>query len=135
MIWVAKSFPEPCLCVTVGEQGAWSWVRSDFANNINYCDSRFQKTLRRWEDEGRESTSPILQYFQWEEKAMQRSVTLGGRRRVAALLSRLEQKVGQREDSPRLDRRNRRTWRQMVWGVLVGRSTRLLALARVVCEC
>ncbi len=63
---------------------------------------------------------------------MQRSVTLGGRRRVAALLSRLEQKVGQREDSPRLDRRNRRTWRQMVWGVLVGRSTRLLALARVV---
>jgi len=63
---------------------------------------------------------------------MQRSVTLGGRRRVAALLEHLEQKVGQRGDSPRLDRRNRRTGRQMVWAVLVGRSTRLLALARVV---
>jgi len=40
---------------------------------------------------------------------MQRAVTLGGRRRLAVLLQRLEHKVDQREDGPRLDRRNRRT--------------------------
>jgi len=56
---------------------------------------------------GRES--PIVQCFRWEEKAMQRAVTLGGRRRVAALPQRWEQKVDQRGDGPRLDRRNRWT--------------------------
>ena len=73
---------------------------------------------------------------------MQTSVTLGGRTRVAALLRRLEQKVDQqqvdqqqvdqREDGLRLDRRNRRTWRQVILGVVVMRSTRLLALGRMV---
>jgi len=60
------------------------------------------------------------------------SVTLRGRGRVAALLHRLEQKVDQRGDGVRLDRRNRRTWRQLIVGVVVMRSTRLLALGRLV---
>lgn len=60
------------------------------------------------------------------------SVTLRGRARVAALLPRLEQKVDQQKDGPRLDRRNRRTWRQLILGVVVMRSTRLLALGRMV---
>jgi len=56
---------------------------------------------------------------------------------VAALLRRLEQKVDQqqvdqREDGLRVDRRNRRTWRQLILGVVVMRSTRLLALGRMV---
>ncbi len=60
------------------------------------------------------------------------SVTLQGRARVAARVQRLEQKVDQQGGSPRLDRRNRRTWRQMILGVVVMRSTRLLALGRMV---
>ncbi len=63
---------------------------------------------------------------------MQVSVTLRGRARVAALLQRVEQKVDQQKDGPRPDRRNRRTWRQMILGVVVMRSTRLLALGRMV---
>ncbi len=63
---------------------------------------------------------------------MQVAVTLRGRARVAALLQRLEQKVDQQEDGPRLDRRNRRTWRQLILGGVVIRSTRLLALGRMV---
>ncbi len=46
--------------------------------------------------------------------------------RVATLLQRLEHKVDQQEDGLRVDRRHRRTWRQMIWGVVVMRSTRLL---------
>jgi hypothetical protein len=51
---------------------------------------------------------------------------------LAALLHRLEQEVDQRGAGPRLDRRNRRTWRQLVLGVVVKRSTRLLALGQSV---
>src|SRR5437764_1219069 len=74
----------------------------------------------------------ILQCFQWEVKAMQVTVTLRGGARFAALLHRLEQEVDQRGAGPRLDRRNRRTWRQLVLGVVVKRSTRLLALRQIV---
>jgi hypothetical protein len=63
---------------------------------------------------------------------MQVTVTLRGRARFAALLHRLEQEVDQRGASLRLDRRNRRTWRQLVLSVVVKRSTRLLALAQIV---
>ena len=61
---------------------------------------------------------------------MQMTVTLRGRTRFAALLHRLEQAADHRGDSPRVDRRNRRTWRQMVLGILVKRSTRLVALGQ-----
>jgi hypothetical protein len=60
------------------------------------------------------------------------SVTLRGRAHFAALLHNLEQAVVQHKAGPRPDRRNWRTWRQLVLGVLVQRSTRLLALGRFV---
>lgn len=63
---------------------------------------------------------------------MQITVALRGRTRLAALLQHLEQEAGQREQGQRCDPRNRRTWRQLIWGVLVVRSTRLVALGRVV---
>src|SRR5436305_2767662 len=63
---------------------------------------------------------------------MQGTVTLRGRARFAALLHRLEQETDQRGGAPRIDRRNRRAWRQLVLGVLVKRSTRLLALGQIV---
>jgi hypothetical protein len=63
---------------------------------------------------------------------MQINVALRGRTRLAALLHQLEQEAGQREQGERCDRRNRWTWRQLILGVLVARSTRLVALARVV---
>jgi hypothetical protein len=55
-----------------------------------------------------------------------------GRTQLAALLQHLEQEAGQREQGQRCDQRNRRTWRQLILGVLVARSTRLVALGRVV---
>src|SRR5437764_2577457 len=76
--------------------------------------------------------SRILQCLRWEVQAMQVTVTLRGRARFAALLHRLEQETDQRGDAPRIYRRNRRTWRQLVLGVLVKRSTRLLALGQIV---
>jgi Transposase DDE domain len=63
---------------------------------------------------------------------MQINVALRGRTRLAALLQHLEQEAGQREQGQRCDQRNRRTWRHMILGVLVARSTRLVALGRVV---
>ena len=63
---------------------------------------------------------------------MQMTVALRGRTRLAALLQQLEQEAGQREQGARCDRRNRQTWRQMILAVLVARSTRLVALGRVV---
>src|SRR2546423_13541094 len=63
---------------------------------------------------------------------MQITVALRGRTRLAALLQHLEQEAGQREQGQRCDQRNRRTWRQLILGVLVARSTRLVALGRVV---
>ena len=58
-------------------------------------------------------------------------VALRGRTQLAALLQHLEQEAGQREQGQRCDQRNRRTWRQLIVGVLVARSTRLVALGRV----
>jgi hypothetical protein len=62
---------------------------------------------------------------------MQITVALRGRTRLAALLQQLEQEAGQREQGEHCDRRNRQTWRQMLLAVLVARSTRLVALGRV----
>jgi Transposase DDE domain len=63
---------------------------------------------------------------------MQMTVALRGRTRLAALLQHLEQEAGQRAQGQRCDQRNRRTWRQLILGMLVARSTRLVALGRVV---
>src|SRR5436305_412016 len=63
---------------------------------------------------------------------MQINVALRGRTRLAALPQHLEQEAGQQEQGERCDQRNRRTWRQLILGVLVARSTRLVALGRVV---
>lgn len=62
------------------------------------------------------------------------SVALVGRTRLAALLHQLDQEAlaKDKERRPALDRRNRRTWRQLVLGVLVARSTRLLAVGRAI---
>jgi DDE family transposase len=65
------------------------------------------------------------------------SAALKGRTRLAALLHQLEHEGVARgkevaELARALDRRNRRTWRQLVLAVLVARSTRLLALGRVI---
>jgi hypothetical protein len=73
-----------------------------------------------------------LQEVSWEVTPMQMTVALRGRTRLAALLQQLEQEAGQREQGERFDRRNRQTWRQMILAVLVARSTRLVALGRVV---
>ncbi len=67
---------------------------------------------------------------------MQINVALRGRTRLAALLRDLEQEADHKDKDkdrgPRCDRRNRRTWRQLILGVLVARSTRLVGLGRVV---
>ena len=73
-----------------------------------------------------------MQEVSWEVTPMQITVALRGRTRLAALLQHLEQEAGQREQGQRCDQRNRRTWRQLILGVLVARSTRLVALGRVV---
>ena len=80
----------------------------------------------------RRSEPRILQEVPWEVTPMQITVALRGRARLAALLQHLEQEAGQREQGQRCDQRNRRTWRQLILAVLVARSTRLLALGRVV---
>jgi hypothetical protein len=63
---------------------------------------------------------------------MQRSVTLRGRTQVAALLHSVEQEADHGPARVAVDARNRRRWRQLVLGVLVARSTRLVEVARVV---
>ena len=60
------------------------------------------------------------------------SAALQGRTRLAALLHQLEHGGQKRAKGPVLDRRNRRTWQQLVLAVVVARSTRLLALGRVI---
>jgi hypothetical protein len=55
---------------------------------------------------------------------MQQSVALRGRARFAALLQRLEQKVGQKGESRRMDRRNWRTWRLLALGQVVAPQRR-----------
>jgi Transposase DDE domain len=63
---------------------------------------------------------------------MKVSAALKGRTRLATLLHQLEHGSEEGATGPALDRRNRRTWRQLVLAVLVARSTRLLALGRVI---
>ena len=62
------------------------------------------------------------------------SVALVGRTRLAALLHQLDQEARARDKGqnrqPAVDRRNRRTWRQLILGVVAARSTRLLAVGR-----
>ncbi len=74
----------------------------------------------------------------WEVSTMEVSAALKGRTRLAALLHQLEHEGEERGKAKGpvparvLDRRNRRTWRQLILAVLVARSTRLLALGRVI---
>lgn len=63
---------------------------------------------------------------------MQVSVALRARAKLAVLLNSLVQVVCQSAGTGHIDRRNLRTWRQLVLGILVRRSTRLLALGQVV---
>jgi|SRR6266536_766444 len=63
---------------------------------------------------------------------MQRTVALRERGRFAALLNSILRAARRRAGWPEPDARNLRTWRQLVLGVLVQRSTRLLSLARAV---
>lgn len=60
------------------------------------------------------------------------SAALRGRTRLAALLHQVEHGSVAQGKGLGLDRRNRRTWQQLVLAVLVARSTRLLALGRVI---
>ena len=82
--------------------------------------------------EERSSEPRILQEVSWEVTPMQITVALRGRTRLAALLRDSEQEADHKDRGHRCDRRNRRTWRPMFLGVLVARSTRLVALGRVV---
>jgi Transposase DDE domain len=63
---------------------------------------------------------------------MQDTVALRGRDRLAALLTSVLQAARRRRGWREPDARNLRSWRQLVLGVLVARSTRLLRLAHVV---
>src|SRR5207248_1749395 len=68
----------------------------------------------------------------WEDTPMQRTVALRARGRLAALLNSILRAARRRGTWQEPDARNLRTWRQLVLGVLVQRSTRLLSLARAV---
>lgn len=61
---------------------------------------------------------------------MQRSVALRERGRLAVLLNRILTQARRAKDWHEPDQRNLRTWRQLLLGILVQRSTRLLALAQ-----
>jgi Transposase DDE domain len=63
---------------------------------------------------------------------MQATVALRERGRLAALLRQLWHTAGQQPGWREPDRRNTRTWRQLVLAVLVKRSTRLVALGQAV---
>ncbi len=63
---------------------------------------------------------------------MQGTVALRERGRFAALLTSILRAARRRASWSEPDARNVRTWRQLVLGVLVARSTRLLSLARAV---
>ena len=62
---------------------------------------------------------------------MQDTVALRDRARLAAILNRTLQVAGQTAARPQPDVRNMRTLRQLILGLLVKRSTRLIALAQV----
>lgn len=61
-------------------------------------------------------------------------MALVGRTRLAALLRQVDQEAlgTDKGRPPALDRRNRRTWRQLILGVVVARSTRLLDIGRAI---
>jgi hypothetical protein len=61
---------------------------------------------------------------------MQRSVALRERGQLAVLLNRILHQARQSEEWHEPDQRNLRTWRQLVLGILVARTTRLLGLAQ-----
>jgi hypothetical protein len=61
---------------------------------------------------------------------MQTTVALRERGRLAALLERILERAREREGWREPDARDVRTWRQFVLGVVVARSTRLLAVGR-----
>lgn len=61
---------------------------------------------------------------------MKQTVALRSRYRMAALLNKLLQEARQRQGWEEPDKRNVRTFKQLVLGVLVASSTRLLELAR-----
>ena len=61
---------------------------------------------------------------------MQRSVALRERGQLAVLLNRILHQARQSEEWHEPDQRNVRTWRQLVLGILVARTTRLLGLAQ-----
>src|SRR5881398_2326109 len=63
---------------------------------------------------------------------MQGTVALRERGRLAALLNSILRVARRQPRWQEPDARNLRTWRQLVLGVLVQRSTRLLSLARAV---
>src|SRR5437870_2613452 len=63
---------------------------------------------------------------------MQRTVALRERGRLAALLNSILREARRRAQWQEPDRRNFRTWRQLVLGVLAKRTTRLLSLAQAV---
>src|SRR5919197_5181593 len=67
-----------------------------------------------------------------EDIPMRRTVALRERGRLAALLNSILRAARRRGTWQEPDARNLRTWRQLVLGVLVTRSTRLLSLARAV---
>lgn len=62
---------------------------------------------------------------------MQDAVALRDRGRLAAILNRTLQVAGQAATGPQPDVRNMRTLRQLILGLLVKRSTRLITLAQV----
>src|SRR5438067_12853178 len=63
---------------------------------------------------------------------MERTVALRERGQVAVLLNRLQQRALERTAGRVPDPRNVRTWRQLVLGVWVTRSTRLITLGRAI---
>src|SRR5919197_5532739 len=67
-----------------------------------------------------------------EDIPMRRTVALRERGRVAALLNSILRAARRRAGWQEPDPRNVRTWRQLVLGVLVTRSTRLLQLGQAV---
>jgi hypothetical protein len=62
---------------------------------------------------------------------MRKPVALRERGRLAALLDQVWHDARRRWGRREPDRRNARTWRQLLLGVMVGRSTRLVTLGRV----
>lgn len=63
---------------------------------------------------------------------MARTVALQERSKLAALLRQLLQEVRQQPQACRIDKRSLRTWQQLILGIWVKRTSRMLGLAQVV---